>query len=770
MASWRDPNIGQPQARTAGQPIAAWFVVGAVVVAALVLVAAVAGARPQADTLPVVGSSIEHTLATGVVSGLIAGLLAILLAAAVRGARLRWLAHRGTTIDVADFAAPEGVTEDAARQLTLRFRDRLCELHLAAPGPQPGAAASSNFLQLIGSAGQAEGALGFVTGLLAAAWPQHAYLVQGALTRREEDKPYGVTIQVLALPSIASSPTVCWGNTYNEAVEHAANHAAAFILPRTRWAKRAPWKAWKGRVMPPRLVDAYERGSDLANRRRYDEALREFYDALELDPKNLDIRLRIGFVQEKMGVPLDALATYHGTCELAKLGSGSADTTSIARYRLAVILGSGTELAHEWCRPHQPGTRRSDERARLRAFLAPTLLHLCSDKIATTRARDRTGLRTLLKDEKAENRELRLCEVFQVTALHELARLEPQIRRMLLADRQRSLTQRAVVLSRECVQLRLDYTVRSLAEALQDPAPRQLTPLKHAALERKVVHAGALPWVRPTWAERYSAASLYALGIACGAEEKDVDDLATAAVDELREAVAATDSAYLASRRAWLVSEDPDLEGLRPTHAFQEFEATCFPGRSTVVPRPPLAHVWERVEYVRGLVRWCAAQRESLWLARLAKPIDPQSHVEWWEEELEAWTLIGAVAHDCEHRTTRLALIDALRTWSTRHGWPRTPLAYRDYAEIAPASQLDPALTRAFGGLQSLAKQAEAEAASCPAMRSQDPPPDALHRLCGERADAWHAIHASLTADSPSHHSGNGNGTLSQPDAVPAST
>jgi hypothetical protein len=555
-----------------------------------------------------------------------------------------------------------------------------------------------------------------------------------------------VTIQVVALPSTVSPPKVCWGSSYGEAVDHAANYAAAFILPRTRWVKRPPWADWKGVAMPPQLVDAYERGSVYTAQCRYDEALRQFYEALALDPKNLDIRLRIGFVQEKMGIPLDALATYQATRDLAKLRGGSDHTANMAHYRLAVILGSGVELAHEWCRDDGDGTARARERVALRAFMTPTLTDLCKEEITQTRAGDHAGLVRLLRGHDIdEHRELRLREVFQVTAQHELDKLRAEVDLMPPPDRQRDLTRTAVSLSMQCVGVRLEHTRAALADAHGES--RAERPLPTAPGLQAAAEGAGLGRQPPTWAERYCAASLYALGITCGAEEGQVDALAKAAVDELRRAVAAADTSYVASRRAWLVSEDPDLEDLRATHAFEQFEATCFPGGGPPVRRPREAHKWERVEYVRRLVRGCAERREALWQARADGPLDGhESHADWWDEEREAWSLIGRVALDCEHRGTRLELIDALRAWSERHGWPRVALDYPDFVDIAPAEPLtERDVAHAQRTLTSLERRAGAEVDRCPRATSRDVADEAaLRETCRERAYAWRRLQHRL--------------------------
>ena len=399
-------------ARIPGPPVTVWLLLAAILTGGLLGIAAIAGAKPDRagtlDAVPVLGESIERTLQRPVVAGLLAALVTVLLAAAVRGGRLRWLAHRATWIDVGVFAAPSTLPKKEARQLSLRFRERLCDLHLAAPGPQPGAAPRSDFLQLIGSAAQSNAVLSLAAGMLRAAWPGHAYVVEGALMQRDEPEPFGVSVQVVMSASITSRPMVCWAASWDDAVDNAANQAAAFILPRTRWARNAPWTAWKGTTLPPALVDAYERGSARAAERRYDEALCDFYAALVLDPKNIDVRLRIGFLQEKLGMPLDALATYQAVDGLGKLvaprtvlrgavptrsGRLRRRTLNIARYRHAVILGAGTDLVKEWCTAQSdPPNRRDYERSALRDFLAPALLARCEEKVNTTQASNSPAL------------------------------------------------------------------------------------------------------------------------------------------------------------------------------------------------------------------------------------------------------------------------------------------------------------------------------------------------------------------------------------------
>ena len=337
-----------------------------------------------------------------------------------------------------------------------------------------------------------------------------------------------------------------------------------------------------------------------------------------------------------------------------------------------------------------------------------------------------------------QDRELELREVFQVTALHELERLGTQTGWLRHAD-DRSLTRTAIQLSKQCVKVRLDYTRKALNSS---HAAAQLTrdELRNRAKNAGLRNGG---WRRPTWADHYNAASLYALGITCGAPRTEHEKLADAAVEQLRRAVAAADSAYVASRRAWLVSEDPDLEGLRPQPAFKRFETTCLPAAEPAMTRPPEAHRWERSQYVHGLLVWCAEHRQELWRARADRPAGDgdQPHSEWWSEEGQAWRLVGEVAMHCEHSPTRLKLLDALTVWSRRHGWPDGPLQYPDYANVALCDgDVAGALNAARGRLAHAAALAHNQVSGCAQCwdESQRRPPDRFSaQSCQARASAW---------------------------------
>ncbi|MEA2149863.1 MAG: hypothetical protein QOD69_1693 [Solirubrobacteraceae bacterium] len=754
----------------AGPSMKAWMALAAVLAAGMLALAALVGTRPSGnprlDVLPVVGSSIEETLRRPVVAAFLAAMLLVLLVGAVRGARLHWLAHMPGPVDVADLIVAGSAPDGVADRLTLHFRQRLADLHLAPPGPQPGMAAATYFVDLIGSATHdSKNLVATVVGLLRVAWPSQAYQVQATLVQ-DAERGFGVSVQVVMLPATTTPPTTCWAASWEMAIDAAASRAAAFILPRTRACRRSPWAGWQGYVLPPRLLEAYERAAVCTHERRYDEALREYYNALELDPKNLEVRLRIGFIQEKLGLALDALTTYQATCDMTCdcLTPGVARSTAkallnarrrsqtIASYRRAVLLGSAGGLSKQWCAPDEAGgaTRRDEQRRACRGRLRPTLMKLCARQWEKTEASRHVTLEELLaEDAEIDRREDLLCEVFQRAALEALKELRSDLPRELRGGDQRSLTPTAVALSERCVTLRLRSTRRALnpAEAGE--------PLTVSSLQGWVRDAGLGP--NAPWSERYSAASLYALGISCDVNA-DTDALADEAVTHLERAIESSDSGYVASRRAWLVSEDPDFDALRATVRFQCFEAIYFPSHHPTMLRPAGAHWWEVVEYVRQLISECAERRRDVWRAQLSAATRegaPDALASLWREELRAWELVSEVASNCEHWQTRLKLVEALETWTAQTGGG-APLCYPDYGDVAPARRpLDEAIAGAGDRLVAVHALAERQRAglsgftvSAPAARggitSSEPRASRSRLAQRERIAAWQKLGETL--------------------------
>ena len=749
--SLRRSASGAPSSKVGipGPPIKVWLPLMAILAAGLVAEGAIVGARlggeRKVDVFPKLGDRIEATLSQSTVAVVLAAGLLVLLIASVRGARLRWLARRPGPVDVAELKGagplPDGLTE----RLTLRLRERLAELHFAIPGPQPGMAPPTDFVALIGSATHdSKTILAAAAGLLRVAWPTRAYQLQATLVH-DARHGCGVNVQVVMLPATTTPPTTCWAPSWEMAIDHAANHAAAFILPRTRLSRRGPWTAWHGHALPPLLLDAYERAAVYTHERRYDEALREYYCALELDPKNLEVRLRIGFIQEKLGLALDALATYQALCDMncesPAPGARRSTARSIVRtrrrsqklavYRRAVLLGSAESLSEQWCAaPGAEGQRRDDQRRAHRERLRPALATLGARVWKQAEARRHTTLAQLLSDdEPTDRRELLLREVFQLAARDALDELRGSLPRDLAGGEENSLTPTAVTLSLRCVELRLRSTRRALG---LKPKPRRL---RLEDLEAWEADAGLGP--EAPWSDRYSAASLYALAIS-GDVSAGEDALADTAVAHLEHAIEGADSGYVASRRAWLVNEDPDLVELRDTRRFQRFEATYFPSHAPTTRRPRQAHLCEVIEYVHRLISGCADRRQEVWRERL-EDAAPDQLAPWLRDELSAWEMVADVASNCGHWQTRLKLVEALETWMARTG--RAPLGYPDFATIAPDRDWSAAaIARARDRLAEVHGLAERRREELQGVIGDVAAGDQLGPVGDELIDAWRTV------------------------------
>jgi hypothetical protein len=471
---------------------------------------------------------------------------------------------------------------------------------------------------------------------------------------------------------------------------------------------------------------------------------------------------------------LDALTIYQAmtdmTCDCPTPGarrsiaravvSARRRSQAIAAYRRAVLLGSAEGVSKQWCAPDEPGdgTRRDEQRRACRERLRPALMKACEHQWEQTEARRRgvTLQELLAEDAEIRDRDHLLREVLQRAAREALAALRHDLPRELTGGDQSSLTRTAVALSERCVQLRL----RSTRRAVNAPAGDESLTL--ASLERWVRDAGL--GQNAPWSERYSAASLYALAIS-GEVDADPHKLTEAAVADLERAIEGADSGYVASRRAWLVSEDPDFDALRSTPRFQRFEAIYFPSRNPVISRPRGAHRWEVVEYVHELLARCADRREDLWCAQLAAATtngEPDRLASSWRDELVAWELVSEVASNCEHWQTRLKLVEALETWTAQTGGG-APLGYPDYAAVAPdANSLGEAIddardrlaavralaARQRAGLDRLARTVSAEGGRIRAseQRARRSP---SARLCRERTAAWQTLADTLKPSSP---------------------
>lgn len=639
-------------------------------------------------------------------------LLAIATILAFRSWRLRRLALRPGPIVVHDLI-DQCVEKPPVGPLTTLFRRRLAQVGLHRPGPMPADTDPTTALELIRSAGRERTPIAVLAGLLEAAFPRSAYAVHGALVTRERAPRYGCVIQVVTLPIGASAPRPEWGATWEAAVESAAYAASALVIPRTRQAKRAPWLGWRRRAMPAEFVKHYVRAERRSSDRRYDEGLAGYYRALEHDAANLDLRLEIGQLQEKLGLWLDALETYSSIIEVAEARRGTGSlrerrarrrTDFLARYRRAILLGFGEPLSAQWCRTNTPSagrTERDTERDALRRRLTNTLASWKDDFGAATPAlegEDLEFLRTAVGKEVDSPEELWVRRFFQVASWYESERLTTRFRpgdtglapaSLRVANLWSQLRLAATIQAGTC---RVDDNWGSTrgdayvdSELLHKPAALEKEVRKRlfgrASLGRYGVRTPWQPLTRVSkWSTRYNAACTYAVALAANAGNANTGKaqakLAELAVGELRAAFACTGPDGIASRRDWVLNGDPDLDHLRPTAQFLEFEATFMPSDSIPPERPTAKRRYiEMRRYTARLLAQTAHRMEQCWHSRshrMYASVDAHTALDWWTMELEAWERVKETSADYRHWQTRAELIDAVARW-----FPSDPLRVR---------------------------------------------------------------------------------------------
>jgi hypothetical protein len=775
-------------------PVVVWATVGALLgVGLLVAVAHVHGNPPAADG-PFPDPELA-TLSEPAVAAAASLLALVVITWSVRQLRFEYLAWRPGPIVVQTFVAPAEVPPAEAERLTTTFRDRLSTSHLQSSAAVPAAAEQGDFLDVLGR-GATEGGnlLAVVTTFLRAGLPGHGYEVNGALVRREGQLGYGVTVQVVRLPGKGAGGHTVWDRSWEAAIRQASDHATAAILPRTR-ACRSPWSGWRRYYMPPDLLRAYEDAADCEESRRYDEALGYYYEALDRDPMNFGLRLQIGYLQEKLRLYLDALDTYEGILTIAeppetrprfrrrrvrdlrKAYRWSARwdrdrTVLVTRYRRAVLLGGG-QLAHQWVKQDEGiRTKRDEERTDLRDRLAAWLTKLFEETLESHLKRDLAKTYKQAKDHdwptldswnaalEQSPIDTKRCsreEVEQLLSLASLYAFEDVIKRIPLLRapwRRRALTRQAVRVSRLIVMQRL----RMLLEVTPPPSKAGEHPYV-AELKRELREVESGRFYR--WQEHYNAACVFALPLAEAEGKPERDDaleLARLAILRLELASARADSAFIASRRDWVLTEDPDLRGLRRRREFKAFEAAYFPSASRPPQRPPKAHRWEASRYTVDLLLATTRRWEDVWRGRagIADGTDAEVLARWCADDEAARNLVRNVAVDYRDWHTRNELLVRMRDWSAEHGFEPLQVAFprfpADGEWVGDASQIADATFSDIEANTSRLEMLELAFASPPESPVADRKPGLpalskwdVARLCAIRADLWKEARETVT-------------------------
>jgi len=424
----------------------------------------------------------------------------------------------------------------------------------------------------------------------------------------------------------------------------------AAILPRTR-ACRGPWAAWRGYAMPAALLSAYEEAAEHEQKGRYDAALERYLAALKLDPTNVQVRLHLAQLEEKLGLFLKALASYQSIHALSHPGSGNLPrglyrrgarrewdrAQQIAKYRELVMLGEGSIIA-QWSATARGEKLPEATRASLREEFEKRLRPLTIPRGDPVADAISCAILTLLEADRslsaAAEREL-TCRLGR-WAYRGSEALRRSLPGTLLMPRDYPLTRTTVGLSMACIRRR--YELAAGADLVDDDG-RPVKPTIGLAqrLERQIAwaHWRTGPWKahwtppqlrRQRWHEHYNAACLYSIALiptyARSLPRPCYKELAERAVRHLELATATAESSFVDTRRDWVLERDHDLIGLRQRWQFEAFASVYFPDeaptRRVVVPYPRLAES----RYTRTLLATLARSWHDVWHARAAAPWD----------------------------------------------------------------------------------------------------------------------------------------------------
>lgn len=743
--------------------------------------------------------SIARIATEPAVAAVVAFVILVAMSWWCRLSRLAWLTWKPGQIVVPDFKAGSALQGVTAAQLTTEFRNRLAQLRLQSAAPTPGASPAGPFAEVLPTDSVSSGDVWkTVIALLRAAIPSYAIQVQGVLREREganRDR-YGVTVQA-TLPDEASAPLEVWEKSWERALKAAADGITAAILPRTR-ACRGPWAAWRGYEMPHDLLASYEAAAEQEQKGCYDAALERYLTALKLDPANVQVRLHLGQLEEKLGLFLEALTTYQSIHALSYPGAKDLPrglyrraarrewkrAEWIAKYRQLVMLGEGSIIA-QWSRTRYGEKLPNSDRDSLRQEFTRRLRPLTEPRgdpvgDAISRAIN------LLLDAPFTLRldaEIELALKLRRWAYVGAEALRRSLPGLLVRPRGQPLTRTTIGLSMACIRRRYELAAGDqLVDDRGQPAAPQNSP---EVLERQIrwAHWRRGPWAdkwtppqlrRRHWHEQYNAACLYAIPLDPAYGDR-IDpelerDLAKRAVQRLERATACADSSFIDTRRDWVLERDTDLAGLRRQPEFQSFESIYFPD-DAAMPRPlELGPRLVESQFTRKLLATLAQSWHEVWHARATEEWEVHKMEAWYSEELELWRLITDVAkrgfdwrlrYRLQERAAGLLAgynkdpvevsfatkqdLSALTSASSNGGL--SPSIHRDRLRLKRLGEL---LDDQFGGRNqaqfmawlALLRRYDAESLP-PISRTQ------LTTLCTRQAAVWQALADWMDADGP---------------------
>ncbi|MDX6537438.1 MAG: hypothetical protein QOD37_1779, partial [Gaiellales bacterium] len=292
---------------------------------------------------------------------------------------LLWRRGRRPRVQITTFSWTGGADAagSEAAWVTSLFRDQLATLQLDALDALPERAPGAPLVEIFVGVGQGSAVGRAMAGVVRTVLPDCTYAVCGTL-RPHDDRPGGhVFVELVdrgrhqTLISVTHS-----AEDWAQCAREAAMAVAGALYPRVHHRHQGPWTQWSSTV-PGTLVRNYHDAAELERADRLEEAIGAYQRALSQDPLNPHLRVCIAMIQERLGLYLDAWATYQAiTSETDREAWKGHDrrVRLVAQYRLAIILGY-EQAGLQWMRSERPQrSERDKERQDLRAELALSLV------------------------------------------------------------------------------------------------------------------------------------------------------------------------------------------------------------------------------------------------------------------------------------------------------------------------------------------------------------------------------------------------------------
>lgn len=238
---------------------------------------------------------------------------AVLLTTATLLVRYVWLHSRARAPRVQLSSITQAAREDDEEKVdplwvSSLLREQLTKLRLSPTEAIPEASTGAPVLEIVEGIGEGIGDksnLGKALGrLFRAIFPEAAYEVSGTL---RPATPGGGTISVQVVDRTHRHRTqVSTGHddtSWEEAARTAAAAVAGALYPQVADRHKGPWTNWS-KPVPGDLVTLNDEARRHEESNRLDQAMGAYHEALDRDPLNPNLRLRIAMLQERLELDL----------------------------------------------------------------------------------------------------------------------------------------------------------------------------------------------------------------------------------------------------------------------------------------------------------------------------------------------------------------------------------------------------------------------------------------------------------------------------------